>query len=234
MPPSNPASDETIINGANDPVVQTCEQDVRQMWKITNVRPVKIVISASAQWGTIWRADGAFPVESETVRRIYCFSHSIDGYDPAQLIASGAVQYYAPPAQSLLQRWFETIARYPMAADDEALDHAYNFLADRTGLRAAWLPKEYCRYAWWIHIRPTIDHPDFPAPVTAKRDFQTIAGRARLNHESLRWPPPRSVFPRDCLIDVDRKSLFRLDGQGKPQAIGRFPAPLWIGGEEPR
>lgn len=77
IPPDNPAGDEVAIAGDNDPVAVNCERSERWIWKALNERPLKIVVTHSATWGTIWRSDTAFPVlskaEHPTMWRCVCW-----------------------------------------------------------------------------------------------------------------------------------------------------------------
>jgi hypothetical protein len=147
--------------------------------------------------------------------------------DPTQLIVSGAAQFYTPAAQVLLKNWLATIARFPRAADDEALDFTYNFVVQRDLIRRFWWPKEYCRYAWWIHVRPIIDHPQLPGG-NPPRPLKSVADVERFKMEGLPVCRPQGLFPRDCLIDTKEKCLLRIENDGALTAIGRFSSDLWI------
>src|SRR5262249_41169036 len=138
--------------------------------------------------------------------RFYQFSHSIDMLDPTQLLVSGAAQYYTPDARPILQGWLDTISRFPQVADDESLDYTYNFAIPKNLVRASWWTEDYCRYPWWIHVRPIIDHPQFPEGNT-RPNFRLVAGRERWNALGIQLGRPQGPFPRDCLIDTKEKSL---------------------------
>jgi hypothetical protein len=176
--------------------------------------------------------DGYAPVEviidGERVSdRIYEFSHSIDVYDPTQLVVSGASQYYTPDARPLLQDWLGAIAQLPNVADDELLDYTYNCIFQKTLIHAYWWPKEYCRYPWWIHAKPIIDHPQPPAEFDASRQFKTVTGQERFKTGSLRTRPAQGPFPRDCMIDTQEKVLFRANENGV-EVVDRINTDLWI------
>jgi hypothetical protein len=185
-----------------------------------------------------WFADPAadryepvrLPVDGvETKNRFYKFSYGLDLCDPGQLLCSGAVQYYgnSDGARHLLVSWLGAIERYPGVADDELLDYAFNFLVSPGRVNAAWLDKEHCRYSWWIHVRPIIDHPDSPAPAPPSRTFLHAAGRERIDIARLEPRPPQGPFPRDCLIDVKEKCLYRIVG-ATVVPVGRFDTELWL------
>jgi hypothetical protein len=159
--------------------------------------------------------------------RIYRFSHAIDLFDPTQLLTSGAALYFTPGAQPLLQSWFDAIARFPGVIDDQLLDYAYNYAIDKRSIRASWWDKDYCRYAWWIHVRPVIDHPQFPATREVKVHFKQAAGHERFRPETITVRASEAPFPRDCLIDTSEKCLVRIH-QGAATVVGRFVNDLWI------
>jgi hypothetical protein len=78
--------------------------------------------------------------------RFYRFSHSIDRFDPQQLVASGAVQFYTKNALPLLRAWRATIGKHPNVDDDKSLNFTFNLALGRNSVRAEWLGKNYCRY----------------------------------------------------------------------------------------
>jgi hypothetical protein len=139
--------------------------------------------------------------------RFYQFSHAIDAYAPEQLICSGAVQYWAPTtaADAQLSRWLDTQQRFPRAADDDCLDYAFNRSDAAPRPSYAWLDKAYARYAWWPHVRPVIDHPQLPTLIHQFEQIQD-AGKKTAGLELRRMP---RAMPRDCLIDVVGRRLYR-------------------------
>lgn len=161
-------------------------------------------------------------------RRFYRFSHSVDLFDPSQLIVSGVSQFYSPNATVLLHRWLDAIACWPQVADDELLDFAYNFWDERSAIRAHWWGKSYSRYPWWIHVRPIIDHPDMPSPQGPARTFKSAAGRERFKSDGILALPSQSLFPRDCIIDTKERLLLKIKGQGEIEVVGRFTDELWV------
>jgi hypothetical protein len=159
--------------------------------------------------------------------RFYRFSHSVDYLDPKQLIVSGAAQYHAPGA-ALLRQWLDTIARFPRAADDQSLDYAYNSSFQKGLVRATWWEKDYCRYPWWIHVRPVIDHPAFPSRRSNDGFLKSVAGLERVDSSRPAPRPAAGVFPRDCLIDTQEKCLLQVDSGGEAILVGRFATDLWV------
>lgn len=89
---------------------------------------------------------------------------NIPYYDPNQLLCSGPVQYYKPKPE--IFRFLSTLGEYlslnPLASDDHLMDVFFNF--NKFNISYGWLPKEYCRFPWWPHIKPTILHNNWPTP----------------------------------------------------------------------
>lgn len=158
----------------------------------------------------------------ETTNRFYQFSHSVDLFDPGQLFCSGAVQFYqsSPGAELLLSAWLDAIAKHPGVEDDQLLDYAFNRLVHGGGIKAAWLEKEYCRYAWWIYARPVIDHPEFPTPGDPARGFSIAIGHDRIDRSRTRPMPPSPPFPRNALIDLEAKKLLEIPPPERWDATG--------------
>jgi hypothetical protein len=152
------------------------------------------------------RADAARP-------RLFRFSHSIDWFSPDQLICSGAVQFYAntTAARDLLAVWSAAVRDCSGVPDDQCLDYAFNFRRPTTpGARWTWLDKAYARYLFWIYARPVIDHPQIPAPgdpVGAKIADKTGAPRWKMDNAEVRTDG--RLFPRDALVDADRRLILR-------------------------
>jgi hypothetical protein len=162
--------------------------------------------------------------------RLYRFSHSIDLYDPSQLICSGPTQFYnnSPAARRLLTEWHEVIESSPRSADDHCLDFAFNnYPPDAPQVAAAWLDKSYARYPWWICTRPVIDHPDFPGDGQGFDPIDERDGKHRFHASAAETRAVEYVFPRDCLIDVQSRTLFRVQNQGLVR-VGSFVHALWL------
>lgn len=162
--------------------------------------------------------------------RFYRFSHSIDSISDRQLLCSGPVQWWnrTVAATTLLEQWQRVIERSPGSADDKCLDHAFNNCpAGAVPMRAAWLPKAYARYAWWIYERPFIDHPEHPASADGFVPLDELDGKRRIYTQCLREPEVAYVFPKDCLIDTETRTLLRLSDQGW-RPVAKFSIPLWL------
>jgi hypothetical protein len=165
--------------------------------------------------------------------KLYRFSHSIDWMCPTQLLASGAVQWYldSAAAKELLALWQQVIERSPRSADDKCLDFAFNhYPASGTRLTAAWLDKAHARYAWWIYQRPVIDHPEFPSLGHGFEPLETLDGKARIDLAQLRGQRVSYVFPKECLLDVHSRLMYRLEA-GAWHPVGAMATPLWLSPE---
>lgn len=176
------------------------------------------------------RTEVTAPDGSISKDRFYRFSHSIDSKSNTQLLCSGAVQWWnrTAPAMRLLEQWQGVIERSPRSADDKSLDYAYNNCPPGgAGLRAAWLPKSYARYAWWIYQRPVIDHPQIPATASGFVPLDELDGKRRIYTHALQEAQVAYVFPKDCLIDTHTRTLLRPSEAGW-QPAGAFSIPLWL------
>jgi hypothetical protein len=173
------------------------------------------------------------PAGESLQARFYRFSHSIDMKCQYQLLGSGAVQLYnnTDAARRLLAHWQGVIESSPCSADDKCLDLAFNnYPSGDPPLTAAWLDKSYARYAWWIYQRPVIDHPEFPYSGQGFKPLDEANGRPRFRPGSLQRRTVDYVFPKDCLIDAQTRTLLRLQ-QGAWQTVGTIGVPLWISRE---
>jgi hypothetical protein len=162
--------------------------------------------------------------------RFYRFSHSIDVMSRTQLLCSGAVQWYnnSVAAKALLAAWAAVIERTPGSADDKCLDFAFNnFPTGEIPLKTAWLEKSYARYAWWICDRPVINHPEFPYTGQGFVALDELDGKRRIYTDRLEPRNVAYVFPKECLIDTERRTLFRLQN-GIWHTAGTFSGPLWL------
>jgi hypothetical protein len=186
-------------------------------------------------WLSDEQTDCFMPVISEGLPpgRLYKFTHNVDEYAPEQLMCSGPVQYWADTevARGLLADWAHYIELFPLAADDECLDFAFNNREVRRLVAYAWLDKPYARYAWWPHVQPVIDHPQFPHG--GHEPIASSDGRKRyyLKSAELRGAP--GVIPRDCFVDVVEGGLFRArasrpgGNEMELVCIGKFPGRLF-------
>lgn len=160
--------------------------------------------------------------------RFYRFSHSVDLYDPTQLLASGGSQFYTRNAAPLLRGWLDAISRFPQARDDELLDYTYNYSVGADAIRSLWWTKDYCRIAYWITVKPVIDHPQIPGGSTPLL-FSAVSGIQPFRVENVGSRVSPGPFPRDCLIDAQERCLLRIDNRGQASLVGRFDKELWLG-----
>ncbi len=143
----------------------------------------------------------------------YVFFHKFEEYDPTQLVCSGAVQYYGNNQKStdFLKKWHHFISKYPDYEDDQMLDLVYNnFYTNK--LKTYWLEKNYCRYPFWPHIKPVINHVGFPAPSRniqlnkIKNYFRYYPKKAQINDTDL-------IFPQNYIIDIKKRVLLKFENQ---------------------
>jgi hypothetical protein len=82
MPPPALQKDEIVFTAVDDPVVKMCAGNENRMRKALKFRILKVVITRSPKWGTVWRADVAFPTDSTQdepiVFRTTCWKQGID------------------------------------------------------------------------------------------------------------------------------------------------------------
>ena len=76
MPPANPDGAERPQPGANDPITAKCENyaaTTREMGLREGLqrRVVKVVITTSPRWGTIWRADSEVKLSTEDASSLW-------------------------------------------------------------------------------------------------------------------------------------------------------------------
>lgn len=94
MPADAPAPDETPLATPDDPVVLKCVKNAEMMDRGTGTRRVKVVVTRSPRWGTVWRADSAFPAEGAEppeLWRTVCWKRGVlerplEMFDPSQSI----------------------------------------------------------------------------------------------------------------------------------------------------
>lgn len=189
-----------------------CDVVVRQpLVRITSLRDSNREF-AIFNWLADECTDCFVPFEASGLppNRYYKFSHSVDLYAPEQLICSGAVHYWSeqPASLRLLERWADSIRRFPRSVDDKCLDYAFN--NTDAGMRPAyaWLDKAYARYAWWPHVKPVIDHPQFPTP-NAFLPVTPADGTERFYAANAEIRTVPLAMPRDGLIDVEQRRIFR-------------------------
>jgi hypothetical protein len=165
-------------------------------------------------------------------RRYYRFLGAFDLLSHDQLVCSGLVQFYGNSyaGRAMLRLWHRTIGTFPGCADDAALAFTFNNLTRRMPLRwmlrSQWLPKSYARIAWWIYVKPIINHEDIPtkSSVVAINDPK---GRKVFYLSKTEPHDARGPFPRDCIIDTERRILCRIVDNQLVE-IGPCNQDLWL------
>ena len=164
--------------------------------------------------------------------RFFRFFRSIDWYSTSQLIPAGCTQFYGNtrPARHLLSEWHRTIATFPGTADDHCLSFAFNNLGPReNALNVKWLPKAYSRVSWWIYVKPVINHEGRPQTDSRFVQFDVIdTGERKVWYPSAaELKTVTSLFPRDCIIDTERRVLAKIVGN-QLVTIGITDQTFWI------
>lgn len=164
--------------------------------------------------------------------RFFRFLSSIDWHATSQLLASGCVQFYANTdgARHLLSEWHQTIATFPGTADDQCLSFAFNNFGPRKStLNAQWLPKAYARISWWIYVKPVINHEGRPQKEVSFVSFDALdtGGRKIWYPSSAELKTVATLFPRDCIIDTERRVLAKIVGN-QLVTIGITDQTFWI------
>lgn len=173
-----------------------------------------------------WLADPAPDawIQIEGKLHLWRFGFTVDPQSQTQSYLSGATQFWRPgPAVlALLRDWEAALQRFPRAPDDHCLDYAFN---RSTGITARWLPKSYMRVDFWPYEKPVVQHPGYPAPLSDHFDHFL----ARTLDEQIRTPdlvyPP---FPRDGILDAERKLLLMMGPHGRYVPVGPLPRPLYL------
>jgi len=239
---SKPALIAKLLTSLKRPLVYLdCDLVVEQGPILFDELKRDAVDFAILNWAMLEVTDGWLPVPLEERRKLqaesrnlYAFGVATEWHSDSQLICSGAVQFWRPTPMTLhlLQRWQETIRRFPGVVDDVCLDYTFNnaSAAERRGLRPAWLPKTYCRYPWWLFDQPVINHPQLPYNGEAWKKLTAADG-------TLRFYPDQGSrrivsselqrYLRECLIDIDRRELYRLEKDNQWVLVARFQGPLW-------
>lgn len=165
-----------------------------------------------------WRPEPGTP--------LWKFYFRVDLGSYSQLMASGAVQFWrgTEAAFTLLDDWDQSLRNHPASEDEQCLDFAYNH-AGREGLKPHWLPKSYCRYAYWIYVQPVIDHPKFPAPMSGT--FQQL-GSERFDKTQIRRVEKDEPLPRELVVDAVQKQLLRPMPDGTLAPAGPLPQRLYL------
>jgi hypothetical protein len=164
--------------------------------------------------------------------RFFRYWRSIDWFSTTQLFGSGCVQLYGNSAlaRQLLTEWHRNIALYPGAADDGCLDLAFNNRESNLhDLTFRWLPKAYARISWWIYAKPVINHAGRPQPDANFKDLSKFdtGGRKFWYPERTEFKTVTGPFPRDCIIDVERRVIAKIVGD-QLVTVGITDRPFWI------
>jgi hypothetical protein len=160
----------------------------------------------------------------------YRFSHSLDYHAPSQLFCSGAAQFHnnTSAARQLLRLWYSVVAAAPRSADDHCLDFAFNnYAGEIAGLKHFWWDRSYARYPWWISTPPVVNHPDIPALEDRFERLDGLDGKLRFYPERALRRAAVGPFPRNCVIDTQRKVLLRLKGTTELE-LERIECELWL------
>ena len=176
-----------------------------------------------------WVPHEKLAAETGQPLRYWRFSHSIDDFSVIQLRCSGAVQYWGdgPRALALLDEWLAALGRFARTSDDDCLSHAFNFSARGSDFKYAWLTKEYLRYAFWIYVRPVIDHPDLPS--VANSHFEDFGPKIANPTQITRSAGKARPFPRSAVIDaVDKLILMPHPPDGRFTPVAQVSMPLFV------
>lgn len=174
-------------------------------------------------------------VSPEPQSGFYTFSHRVEWLSDHQLNCSGPSQYYADSAAArcLLDRWQHTVTANPRSADDHCLNFAYNNPAPGAPAPdTLWLDKAYTRYPWWPHVAPVILHPGIPAQSQPFLPVKGSAGEPPIHLDRCAPNETPTLFPRDGGVEVRSATIFRIDQDGHPQPVGRYPGRFWIYSED--
>lgn len=184
-----------------------------------------------------WAADpdneAFFPVDVRCGEKIfharfYAFSHRVASYAPAQLLCSGCVQLYrrSPGVDALLERWHRTIQKFPGTGDDSCMAFAFNNRgAQFPAIRHRWLPKEYARCAFWIYVKPVIDHPDLSEPGKGLPSVPDGPEGMEFYRERSEIIPDR--FSENCIIDIQERTIC-VAADGKLTVVGPTEWEFWV------
>jgi hypothetical protein len=160
--------------------------------------------------------------------RFYAFSHRVASYAPEQLLCTGCVQLYrsSPGIDALLERWHRTVRRFPGTADDSCLAFAFNNREARfPAIRSRWLPKEYVRRAYWIYVKPVIDHPDLSEPGAGLPSIPDGPQGREFYRERAEIIADR--FSESCIVDIQARTIC-VAVDGKLAVVGPTDWEFWV------
>ncbi len=167
-----------------------------------------------------------------TGKRFYKYAGCFSWRSNNQLLCSGLVQYYghSRAARVLLKKWHEVIASHEGCSDDEALCYTFNNLSRfsplRLMLKVRWLPQSYARIAYWIYVKPVINHADFPAQNSTFKPINN-SGRKHFYKSLAQKRAGPEPFARDCVIDIEQGLVCKLVG-GKLIPIEPTTQHFWL------
>jgi hypothetical protein len=151
--------------------------------------------------------------------RFYRLSHTVGYQTDKQTFSFSGVLYFrnSLAARTLLKKWHYAVEEFPHKGDAVTLDYVFNNLTSRQWhswlLRVQWLPKSYFRIRPWIYVEPVINHPDPLSHWDRTPALRDKAGR-RSRYYALMRRTDATLFPRDCIIDIEQQMVCRLvDGQ---------------------
>jgi hypothetical protein len=143
--------------------------------------------------------------------RYFQHSHEICIKSTEQIICSGAVQLWANSYRSkmLLDEWGSLVQKHPRCQDDHLLDAAYNYSDEPPKMYN--LTKAYCRYAFWPHVEPIINHPNFPYGDGDWDDTVTALKKERLKFSKTSPRPSGRFVPSGMVWDRLNSSLSTIE-----------------------
>tara|TARA_B100001093_G_scaffold219723_1_gene210697 strand:- start:176 stop:886 length:711 start_codon:yes stop_codon:yes gene_type:complete len=145
-----------------------------------------------------------------------------------QMLTAGAVAYFSNTkvAIDLLKRWLENIKRFPRAVDDQTLDYTFNIdLNEKKKLNIYWLPKNYCRYNFWIFTDPIINHPD-ELTYRPEDNFDDITGIKRYIRKNI-LKRINAKIDKTHLIDIEKKLILKIVNN-KIEIVKKFSNEIFL------
>ena len=94
MPPDAPQKDENVINGSNDDVARKCADMSAKLTTLLGAKTLRVIVTKSPRWGTVWRADTAHPLadgDPPMLMRTVCsksfvLERPLEMFDPSKSI----------------------------------------------------------------------------------------------------------------------------------------------------
>ena len=153
--------------------------------------------------------------------------HNSPNYEK-QMLTAGAVAYFSNTkvAIDLLKKWLENIKRFPRAVDDQTLDYTFNIdLKEKKKLNVYWLPKNYCRYKFWIFTDPIINHPD-ELTYRPEDNFDDITGKKRYIRKNI-LQRLNAKIDKTHLIDIKKKLILKIV-DNKIEVVKKFNNEIFL------